>query len=233
MPSEMSKIGDSLAYSKSIQTMSSREIAELTNKNHSDVMRDIRSMTAKLQNAKMLYVCNSVTYAGDNGQHYPMYELDKDTTLTLLLGYDVVARMKVIKRWQELEQKQSLTIFGYDTNTHIGALKALTASLERIEQDKPKVAYFDALVDRNLLTNIRDTAKELHIKQNEFVKWLLEHNYVYRDSKEQLKPYAKHTPTLFELKEFICQHNGRAGNQLFVTPRGRETFRILLEGVAA
>jgi phage regulator Rha-like protein len=85
-------------------TMTSREIAELTGKSHGNVMRDIRVMMDALeQDSKLNPVCKSTTYAGTNGQTYDQYELDKDTCLTLLLGYDAVARMKVVKRWQELE----------------------------------------------------------------------------------------------------------------------------------
>ena len=87
-------------------TMTSREIAELTGKAHNHVMRDIRAMMAELEGSpNMDSVCKSTTYTGSNGQSYNQYELDKDTCLTLLLGYDVVARMKVVKRWQELEAK--------------------------------------------------------------------------------------------------------------------------------
>ena len=50
---------------------------------------------------------------------------------------------------------------------------------------KPKADYFDDLVDRNLLTNIRDTAKELGIKQKKFVDFLLDNKYLYRDKKKQ------------------------------------------------
>ena len=87
-------------------TMSSREIAELTGKRHADVMRDIRSMCTDLQNADLRFVCKSSTYTGENEQQYPQYELDKETSLTLLLGYDVAARMRVVKRWQELESQE-------------------------------------------------------------------------------------------------------------------------------
>ena len=90
--------------SASTLTMNSREIAMLTGKAHSHVMRDIRTMMADLeQNPNLDSVCKSSTYTGSNGQSYDQYELDKDTCLTLLLGYDAVARMKVVKRWQELE----------------------------------------------------------------------------------------------------------------------------------
>ena len=85
-------------------TMTSREIAELTGKEHSNVMRDIRNMVEELkQDSKLNFACKSSTYKADTGQSYNQYELDKDTTLTLMLGYDAVARMKVVKRWQALE----------------------------------------------------------------------------------------------------------------------------------
>lgn len=85
------------------KTMSSLEIAELTGKEHKNILRDIRAMVAELHGSELSFVCDSMTYESSNGQSYPMYSLDKETTLTLLLGYDVVARMKVIKRWAQLE----------------------------------------------------------------------------------------------------------------------------------
>lgn len=96
---------------------------------------------------------------------------------------------------------------------------------------KPKAEYFDELVDRNLLTNIRDTAKELGIQQKKFVEFLLDKKYLYRDNKGKLKPYAKHVEAgLFEIKEFSNKATGYADNQTLITPKGRETFRILLIG---
>lgn len=95
---------------------------------------------------------------------------------------------------------------------------------------KPKAEYFDCLVDRNLLTNFRDTAKELHVKQNEFITYLLELGYVYRDKKKKLLPYAQYVNEgLFELKEYSNKQTGQCGNQTLITPKGRETFRLLLK----
>lgn len=98
---------------------------------------------------------------------------------------------------------------------------------EQIALMKPKADYFDALVDRNLLTNFRDTAKELHIGPKAFIEWLLEKKYIYRDQKGKLKPYAQYVPDLFQLKEW--ERNGKADVQTLVTPKGRETFRLLLQ----
>lgn len=66
-------------------------------------------------------------------------------------------------------------------------VKALQLSVSQLTVDnqimQPKAEYFDELVDRRLLTNFRDTAKELHIGQKEFIQFLLDHKYVYRDRK--------------------------------------------------
>ena len=93
---------------------------------------------------------------------------------------------------------------------------------------RPKGDYFDLLVDRNLLTSFRDTAKEFCIGQKMFINFLIENKYIFRDSKGKLKPYQAHIDTgLFELKEFV--NGGYTDVQTLVTPKGRETFKLLLE----
>ena len=105
-------------------------------------------------------------------------------------------------------------------------IKSLTAELESAA---PKVQYFDTLVDRNLLTNFRDTAKELHVAPKAFINFLLEKGYIYRDNKSRLRPYQAHAEKgLFEVKEFVSEFNNKAGIQTLVTPKGRETFRLLV-----
>ena len=108
-----------------------------------------------------------------------------------------------------------------------GVLETVRRQNEQIAAMKPKVEYFDALVDRNLLTNFRDTAKELQIKERFFIDWLLKNKFIYRDQKKKLKPYAAYVPELFELKEW--ERNGKADVQTLITPKGRETFRLLLQ----
>lgn len=96
---------------------------------------------------------------------------------------------------------------------------------------QPKAEYFDELVDRNLLTNFRDTAKQLHTKQNDFVSFLLGKKYIYRDQSGKLLPYQRHVDNgLFELKECVNDKSGWKGTQTLITPKGRETFRLLFLG---
>ena len=92
---------------------------------------------------------------------------------------------------------------------------------------QPKADYFDELVDRNLLTNFRETAKQLGVKPKKFVEFLLDHKYVYRDKRGKLLPYEDKNKGLFEVKECFNDKTQWSGTQTMVTPRGRETFRLL------
>lgn len=95
---------------------------------------------------------------------------------------------------------------------------------------KPKADYFDELVDRNLLTNFRETAKQLGIKEKEFIRFLMEKKYLYRDKRGKLMPYAEKNNGLFEIKECFNEKTQWSGTQTLITPKGRETFRLLYMG---
>ena len=96
---------------------------------------------------------------------------------------------------------------------------------------KPKADYFDDLVDRNLLTSFRETAKTLGVKEKTFVNFLLDHKYIFRDKKGKLQPFAEKNKGLFELKETKNDKTGWVGTQTLITPKGRETFRLLCVGL--
>ena len=92
---------------------------------------------------------------------------------------------------------------------------------------KPKADYFDELVERGLDTGIRETAKELHIGERKFVRFLIKKKYLYRDKKGKLQPYSNYVGDLFTLKECFDEDAGWKWLQLFVTPKGKETFKEL------
>lgn len=111
-------------------------------------------------------------------------------------------------------------------------LQAINSRLE-VENEimQPKAEYFDELVARNLLTNFRDTAKMFQIKQNEFIKFLLDKKYIYRDNKGKLLPYASKNTGLFEIKETLNFKTDFKTTQTLITPLGREHFRVLVDGL--
>ena len=207
-------------------TMSSREIATLCDKRHSDVKRDIEVLTEQLDVdvSKFAHI-----YLDSMNRQQTEYLLDKDTCLCLVAGYNAKLRMAIIKRWQELEQATAPRL----PQTYLEALRALADEVEAHEHTQqqlaiaePKVQYFDKLVERNLLTNFTTTAKEFEIKRKDFLAYLLDNGYIYRDQRGNLLPYAVHVPHLFEVKEYSKDHH--SGTQTLITPKGRETLRLLL-----
>ena len=115
-----------------------------------------------------------------------------------------------------------------EREARIGVLAAENSALTVEKQIlQPKADYFDELVDRNLLTNFRETAKQINAKQKDFVNFLLEKKYVYRDKRGKLMPYADRNKGLFEVKECFNEKTQWCGTQTLITPKGRETFRLL------
>ena len=217
------------AISAAVLTMSSREIAELTGKRHADVMRDIRAMMEALQqNADLRSVCKSSTYVGENDQSYPQYELDKDTSLTLLLGYDVVARMKVVKRWQELEAQAAPVVPVVVPRTLSQALRLAAEQAEQIEEQQaalaiaaPKAEFVDRYVEADSgAKGFRQVAKLLKANEHEFRAWLQDQKVMYRLGGEWTA-YQNHIDAgRFVVKTGVATNSEHAFNTTKFTPKG-------------
>lgn len=100
-----------------------------------------------------------------------------------------------------------------------------------LAQKQPMVDYFQACVEQNMLTNLRETAKLFSVGEKEFIQFLIDNRFLYRGRKGKLLPYAtREDNSLFEVKEVYDEKTGWKGIQTFVTPRGRETLRLLIIG---
>lgn len=123
-------------------------------------------------------------------------------------------------------------------------LESMSADVKRLEEEnsalsvqnetyRPKAEYFDQLVDRKLLTNFTDTAKELGVQRKKFLDFLFAHKYIYRNKHGVIKPYAQYADTdagegLFHIKECMNEKTDWNGIQTLVTVKGKETFRLLM-----
>lgn len=96
---------------------------------------------------------------------------------------------------------------------------------EKVKADTPKVTYFDALIDRGNDLSFRETAKELHIGEREMIRSLIAAGYLYRDKKQQLRPYAETNNGYFTLKEYV--KGEKTGAQTFVTVEGRKKIAAM------
>ena len=205
-------------------TMSSREIAELTGKQHKHVLEDTRNMLNGLGIDSAAFAAQ---YKDSTGRSLPCFNLDKELTLTLVSGYNVELRNKIIKRWMELEaQKPTATL----PQTYAQALLEagrLALELEQkelqLEVAKPKVEFVDTFVDRGSNRNITSVAKELGITAIALGKWLRAKGYMNKSTKKQEwnkefidKGYGVQKLFNTEVKEDTF----KSGSQVLVTPAG-------------
>lgn len=92
-----------------------------------------------------------------------------------------------------------------------------------IAENQPKVSYYNDFMEKDSLTNFRDAAKQIGVKEREFIKYLLDNEYVYRDKKGKLKPYAEYANTLFAMKDSTGEK--WSGQQTMITTDGKKYFK--------
>ena len=157
---------ETLVNNNSEKMMSSREIAELCEKRHDHVIRDIRRMLEYLEpkkdepkfggisdEAPAVQGFKESVYLDVQGKERPEILLNFELTITLISGYNVVLRNRIIKRWQELElQQQQIQLA--KQNNQILALE------NKLQDAQIKACQFDALVAQSGFLNFRKVAKE-------------------------------------------------------------------------
>lgn len=170
------------------QTMSSREIADLCNKRHDHVKRDIEVMLNQIELDIPKFGC---IYFDSMNRQQTEYMLDKDLTITLVAGYNAQLRYRIVKRWQELEAQATSPVI---PATLSEALRLAADQAELIESQQsrlalaePKAAALDVIDSAMGSLNVRDTAKTLGIPQNKFVNWCISHDWMYRDNRAKLQ----------------------------------------------
>lgn len=146
-------------------TMTSREIAELTGKEHGHVMRDIRLMLAELHGDGGVSKFGDTLTNPQNKQAYPVFVLPKRETLVLVSGYSVAMRARIIDRWQELETGAAPAL----NLRQPGQMLAVAMQLAEICQEQaaqltaqaPKVAFAEAVGAAADLQSVGVVAKAL------------------------------------------------------------------------
>lgn len=172
-------------------TMTSREIAVLCEKEHAHVIRDARIMLTELGIDQSSF---GSIFLDAYKRQQPCLNLPKDLTLTLVSGYSVVLRKRIIDRWLELEAVTAIAV----PTTLAGALRLALEQAERIEAQalqieaaKPAVAFVNQYVDATGLLGFRQVCKLLKAKENKFRDFLLDRDIWYRLGGAWV-PHAQH-----------------------------------------
>ena len=164
--------------------MTSLEVAEITGKSHTHVMRDIREEVESLKSEGLegQTIFGESSYKNSQNKEQPMYTMGREGAMQIATRYSAGIRRKLIMKLEELENKTKLP------GTYKEALLALVAAEEEKEQlalavTTLKVAVADTaekvlLADSlHLDTSVKigHLAKTLSIKglgQNNFFRWL-------------------------------------------------------------
>ena len=109
--------------------MSSREIAELTGKQHKHVLYDIRAVLKELEIDSAVF---SAEYKDTTGRMLPAFGLPKRETMILVSGYSITMRAKIIDRWQELESQQANQNFAIQSAANLEMNRKLLKAVEKI-----------------------------------------------------------------------------------------------------
>lgn len=87
------------------QTMTSIDIADITGKNHFDVLKAIRKMEPAWEKVTASkFTCSE--YKDKSGKKNPYYELTKTECLFIATKFNDEARAKLVLRWEQLEKER-------------------------------------------------------------------------------------------------------------------------------
>ncbi len=208
--------------------MTSKEIAELTNKQHSHVMRDIKVLQEQVGNESNFGL---VSYKDTKGENRPMYVLTKEQVMLLISGYDAKLRLAIIRRWEELEKQNKpkemtrLEILTLALESEKRALEAEQKALEA--QNKINI-----LTHVNKTYNATEIAKELGLSSATVLNKLLCDMRVQYKSNDTYVLYSKYaTLGYFDIKQEVLD-NGKVIYHRKITQLGREFIIDLLNKVA-
>lgn len=184
-----------LTHTNEVQTMTSREIAELTGKDHRKVCRDIEEYLGRIGDVAKF----GRIYLDSMNRERKEFALPKRETLILVSGYNIELRARIIDRWEELEQKQQVPALNLnDPKQLLGLLQnyaertlelenkvvvqeeVIAITSQQLEEAAPKVEFVDKYVEASGLLGFREVAKMLGVKEAVLRAWLVDTGAMYR-----------------------------------------------------
>jgi len=211
-------------------TMGSREIALLTGKEHRSVLRDCDNLNENYEKLGLHKIVQGYyTHPNTGTQQHREMLLTKMQTMDLMTGYNVELRIKVNRRWEELENSQPKAIdFSHpDTVLQLAQnwaeeRKLREAAEEKLKIAEPKAVFADAVAHSEGAILVNALAKILNQKGIEIggirlFEWLRDNGYLCRVGRNNNVPTQKAMNMgLFEISETAVSRS--AGTFTAITP---------------
>jgi phage regulator Rha-like protein len=218
-------------------TMSSREIAELVEKQHKHVIRDIQVMLEQIAEPNFGPSAFEGSYKDSTGRTLKEYRLPKDLTVTLITGYRADLRYRVVKRLEQLEQQK--VEGGFQIPRTLGEALQLAADQAReIEGMRNDVAALGRVANADGSLCITDAAKALQMRPKDLFRFLQANGWIYQrpGTAGWLGYQSKTASALLEHKvTTVLRADGseKVTEQVRVTPKGLTKLAKLIPGTVA
>lgn len=217
-------------------TMSSREIAELCEKRHAHVVRDIENMLAKLGLSQPKF---GSTYFDAQNKERKQYLLPRDLAITLVSGYDIVLRHRIVTRLDELEAQNSAKPLDYsDPSVVVGVITSLQGQVfekqKQIEAQGERLTMLDRLEGAEGTMCITDAAKTLSVRPKDLFALMAAHRWIFKraGSKNWLAYQDKRAALLMDHDDHLYIDNlgrERVATRALVTAKGLVKLAEILE----
>lgn len=182
-------------FNSNVKTMSSREIAELCEKQHGHVCRDIESLNEIYLKMGLSKIGEGYyTHPNTGSQQHREFILNKDQCVDLVTGYKPEVRIRINRRWSELEEQNKQP-------RELSRLEIIRIALEAEEENQalrgqisvlePKAQALEVFANTDSTYTIRDCAKTIGISEKKLIQLLLDKGWVYRDQSKRLQPYSQ------------------------------------------
>ena len=196
-------MNDLAILKQTAQTMSSREIAQLCDKRHDHVLRDISNLNLTYQHMGLPKVGEGYyTHPSTGSQQHREFLLTKEQSSDLVTGYRADIRIRINRRWAELETQNNAPALP-NFNDPVAAARAWADAVEKqqvaiaqIAELEPKAQALEAISHSEGSLGVREAAKAVGMGQNEFVEWCIDKNkpvtsrFMYRDESSVLHAYS-------------------------------------------
>jgi phage antirepressor YoqD-like protein len=204
-------------------TMSSREIADITDKRHDNVMRVCRELKAA-GITPQIEECRVINELA-GGREFTEYRLNKRDSLVLVARLSPEFTARLVDRWQELEAIAPAPVPRQLSTLELLEI-AMTSERERIRLEvelaaaAPAVEFVERYADSTGTKGFRQVAKLLGANEHRFREFLIDEKIMYRLGRE-LTPHSQHIDVgRFCVKAGTSLDTGHAYNSARFTPKG-------------
>lgn len=166
-------------------TMTSREIADLTGKQHKNVLADCDTLNENYKTMGLAEISADV-YKDTYGRDQKCFSLTKMQIFDLMTGYNTELRIKVNRRWEELEASVKQIDFSSPETVMQLVQNWADEEKKRIEAEKqikalaPKVEYFDMVMQSESDHTTTTIAKELGLSAQALNRILSEEKIIFK-----------------------------------------------------